>query len=139
MNEADVHFYVGRTARRQDSWFRVRDDLTNKEFAALLERDFDLHVRCAFSQKRMCIRDDLITRTVLEGAMEYQARTQIDKASGKFSILDWPTPATLVPAHRARAEALREVLVWLAKRTKSALTAVHVVGSTWRQRQTIRQ
>jgi hypothetical protein len=41
--------------------------------------------------------------------MADRAGHQNSRVSGKFSRLDWPTPEMLVPAHRARGKALRDM------------------------------
>ncbi len=61
--------------------------------------------------------------------MEHQASTQIDKASSRYSKLDWPTQAMLVAAHRARADALRGMVVSITKRAKRVFAAMRVANS----------
>jgi len=46
--------------------------------------------------------------------MESDAEARSSGQSNPFSRLDWPTPATLLPAHRARGRLLRELIVKLA-------------------------
>jgi len=51
--------------------------------------------------------------------MADRAGHQNSRVSGKFSRLDWPTPEMLVPAHRARGKAMRDMIfalgTWLKR------------------------
>ena len=47
--------------------------------------------------------------------MERRAVNQTTYTGSTFSKLDWPTPSTLVPAHRARAQVLREMVTSLGR------------------------
>ena len=47
--------------------------------------------------------------------MNDRAVNRNSKTNGKFSTLDWPTPEMLQAAHRARARALRDMIVAFRK------------------------
>jgi hypothetical protein len=47
--------------------------------------------------------------------MDDRAVNQNSGATGKFSILDWPTPEMLQAANRARARAVCDIIVALGK------------------------
>ena len=47
--------------------------------------------------------------------MDDRTVIQNSRVTGKFSILDWPTPEMLQAANRARARAVRDMIVALGK------------------------
>jgi hypothetical protein len=47
--------------------------------------------------------------------MDDRAVNRDSETTGKVSILDWPTPEMLQAAHRARARALRDMIVAFRK------------------------
>jgi hypothetical protein len=59
--------------------------------------------------------------------MDDRAVKPNSEATGKFSVLDWPTPEMLQAANRARARAACDMVVALAKWAK-ALIARHPIS-----------
>src|ERR1043166_8111939 len=51
--------------------------------------------------------------TILEAEMDNHAEGQEISKTRQISVLDWPTPEMLAAAHRARAKALKEMVVAL--------------------------
>lgn len=54
--------------------------------------------------------------------MDDRAVNQNSGATGKFSILDWPTPEMLRAARRARGKALRDMALALGSLLKRKIT-----------------
>jgi|HubBroStandDraft_6_1064221.scaffolds.fasta_scaffold03950_3 hypothetical protein len=55
--------------------------------------------------------------------MDDRAVNQNSEATGKFSILDWPTPEMLQAANRARARAVCDMVVALGKWAKAHIAS----------------
>jgi hypothetical protein len=59
--------------------------------------------------------------------MDDRAENQNSRATGKFSIADWPTPEMLQAANRARAKAVWGMILELGKWAR-ALIATHPIS-----------
>jgi hypothetical protein len=53
--------------------------------------------------------------------MDDRAANQNSEATGKFSILDWPTPEMLQAANRARAKAVCDMILALGKWARASM------------------
>jgi hypothetical protein len=65
----------------------------------------------------------------LEAAMDNHAEGQEFGKPRAFSVLDWPTQEQLAAAHRARGQALREMVVALFRWLRRSI-ADHVLAAS---------
>ena len=86
------------------------------------------HVR-AFRHKHL--RKGVVVIALLneEARMDDRALNQSSAATGKFSMLDWPTPEMLQAANRARARAMRDMIIAFGKWAMAFMTSHPISNS----------